>query len=440
MSISVQAYSVVAGEKRKVAVKIMGAAAAASVRRSFHFALLLDVSGSMEGSRINAVRRTLHLLIDALQDNDKISLISYNSSATCLTFGHVVNAEARVALHAMVDGLVADGGTNIESAITLLGSRYNECPVDSVFLLTDGHINVGIRTATGLLRVATTLMPTGIPINTLGYGSAHNSLMLRDMATHTRGSYTYADTDELLPAIIGDIVGGLASEVARNASLAFNGEGWKCLEMGTVEGDTNYFVGMLIADKPQWVVLEGPVTAEFPTLTLSYSIDGIRSTTTVATPIDVVGDDAVMVAEQCDRAYAAQAFARVTDAIARGEVEVAREALTELENRLTASAAAARPLVLQLRAQLDEMRAALTTARHGAPSVTRLMSNTCALGMQRGFFTTPAASTGLSTIPLTNTFSSPSQQGATVVLTARFTQTTMDTDDTGMPTRRPTLS
>ena len=425
MSISVHAYSVVAGEKRRLAVKILGGAGSTVVRRPFHFALLLDVSGSMEGSRISAVRRTLHLLIDALQDNDKISLISYNSAATCLTFGHSVTTESRAELHTMADGLVADGGTNIESAITLLGSRYAECPVDSVFLLTDGHINVGIRTATGLLRVATTLMPAGIPINTLGYGSAHNSVMMRDMATHTRGSYTYADTDELLPAIIGDIVGGLASEVARNASLTF-GEGWKCMEMGAVEGDTNYFVGMLIADKPQWVVLEGPDTVELPTLSLSYSIDGVASAAE-AIHIDAVGDDAITVAEQYDRAYAAQVFTRVTEAIAHGDVKAARDALTELENRLAASAAAARPLVLQLRAQLDEMRAALAHNRHGmpaaAPSVTRLVSNTCALGMQRGFFTTPAANTGLSTIPLQNTFSSPSQQGATVVLTSRYIQT-----------------
>jgi Mg-chelatase subunit ChlD len=116
-------------------------------RRPFHLALVLDTSGSMEGQRMTALSRTLHLLIDELYRHDRLTIVEYNNMARILAVDIVVSNEGRTQLHTIVNGLVADGGTNLEAAF---GELYRivqnpaVTPIDSVFILTDGHINNGM--------------------------------------------------------------------------------------------------------------------------------------------------------------------------------------------------------------------------------------------------------------------------------------------------------
>jgi secreted protein with Ig-like and vWFA domain len=148
--------------------------------------------------------------------------------------------EDRSAVHAAVSNLVADGGTNLENGILLLKDLLQESQVDSVFLLTDGHINEGLHSGNALLRILGS-RSTNVdlpPLHTLGFGSDYNIKTLQTLSIATRGSHTYADAAERIPDIIGDIVGGLASEVGRNGTLHIP-TGWRCLELGSLEGATS---------------------------------------------------------------------------------------------------------------------------------------------------------------------------------------------------------
>ena len=103
-------------------------------RSTFHLALLLDTSGSMEGDRITALKRTIHLLIDSLTEKDVLTLISYNSDATVLANALVVG-ENREQLRTMITSLAADGGTNMEAAILALRAQQSK----------DGSPKAGLR-------------------------------------------------------------------------------------------------------------------------------------------------------------------------------------------------------------------------------------------------------------------------------------------------------
>lgn len=407
----------------------------AGTRRPFHLALLLDTSGSMEGSRMTALKRTLHLLIDALENDDRLSIIQYESDARSLCRARVMTGEARAEIHAQIDGLVADGGTNLEAALVVLREVNNDTSVDSVFLLTDGHINVGLTSGAGLHRLLSASVTVGTPVNTLGYGSDHNSRLLRDMALRSCGTYTFADADELLPAIIGDITGGLAAEVGRGASVTIP-EGWTCLEVGAVANDTKYSVGTLIADKPQWVVLRGPVAGELAVMEpiyCSYIVNGVSYTESVI-PRNA---DTQAVALQRDRVRVAVVFTQVTTQMETGLYQDARAALTALAAELDASEAASDTFAIRLRAQVDEMLATLETYIDApalrrvwgdalAPMVSRLASNTTALGNQRGFFTTGRPLDDPSAIHDNSTFSSPLQRSTTGAMTQRYVSITND--------------
>ena len=423
-----------------LAVKILPSATT-GVRRPFHLALLLDKSGSMAGTRIQAVKRTLHLLIDAMADDDVLSIVSYSHDSQIDANGVVLSDTTRPALHITVDDMSADGGTNMESAFMALYAIAKDPPIDAAFIMTDGQINQGITAGTGLQRILTSVLVPGTPINTLGFGADHNSRLLRDMALRSRGSYTYADADEMLPAIIGNIMGGLASEAGRNAVLTIP-DGWRCLELGSEIGDTQYVVGTLIAEKDQWVVLEGPASVE-TTLAFQWTV-GSDIQFAIHTPGNAIpAIPTPIIAEQLDRVHVASTFSHVTDLIEANDINRVKRILIDLGKYLDESVAKNRPFVIRLHAQVDEMLEAITRPAYNspligrflqasplvpplalplalplAPMMSRMASNISALGGQRGFFTTISSDSG----DVDDTFSSPNQSRITRDMTMGYTQ------------------
>jgi hypothetical protein len=413
----------------------------------------------MDGPRIAAVQTTMRLLLDALKDGDSLTLVSYESTAHVLARATVLDAGTRPTLRAAVDGLRADGGTNLEAALTALRDVATATPVDGVFILTDGHINQGLMAASGLTRLLTAAIPGGTPVYTLGFGADHNSRMLRDMALRTRGSYTYADAAELIPATIADIISGLATEVGRRGRLTVPA-GWTCLELSAEEGAAEFTVGTLVADKDQWVVLRGPPgpLAAMPTVNLFWRSPAADEdcTETLAT----FGDfEPLLVAEQFCRCRVATVQAEVQDMLEAHRMTEARAALVALGAELDASPAKDRTFVISLRAQVDEMTDALAGipsyipagpalrgARAGAgifpgaapalaPIISRMASNTAALGNQAGVLShissvdptdpgAPALRGGGRAGPsgVTYTFSSPGQRAATTSMRAQYSQ------------------
>jgi hypothetical protein len=111
----------------------------------------------------------------------------------------------------------------------------------------------------------------------------------------------------------------------------------------------------------------------------------------------------IEVAEQYLRARVANTFAQITELLENHNYTDAKLRLNTLGNELDTSSAAARPFVIQLRAQVDEMLESVGLLqapppppihRMGwlpamptglAPVLSRLASNTTTLGVQRGF-------------------------------------------------------
>jgi len=361
-------------------------------RRPFHLALILDTSGSMEGQRMNALCRTLHLLTDKLNCDDKLTIIEYNNSGKTLAVDVVMSESGKTQIHEIIHGLVADGGTNMESAfgeLYKIVQNNTVSPIDSVFVLTDGHINNGMTSSAGLMNLLMRSLPIGTPINTLGYGADHNARLLRDISLRSSGSYTFADTDEMLPTIIGDITGGLASEMGRNATLMIP-PGWTCMELGASTGIEVYTFGTLIADKPHWILFKGPAGATTPQFTLTYTYNGVDFEHDI-TPIET---QTVLVAAQRDRVHVAKTFSHVSDMIMNGRSQEALPILTQLATDLDTSEAKDELMIVRLRAQVEEMIDILRNSlnhenlrRQPArlnPMLSRLASDTSALGNQRG--------------------------------------------------------
>lgn len=230
--------------------------------KPFHLALLLDTSASMTGSRIDSVKRTLHALIDIMTDDDALTLLEYNSLAQV----HCCACSNKNELRRITDALYCKSSTNLEEALHAFAELRvpPENPIQTVCILTDGQNTEGLQGTQELQFLVKRRIPAGVPVCTLGYGEDHNETLLQALALKTRGSYNFIATEEGVPMTVGNIVGAMKSEVAKNACVQLNG---RCLEPLANPYSDNYWIGPLFAEKPQWVILEGegPITVRWTT-------------------------------------------------------------------------------------------------------------------------------------------------------------------------------
>ncbi len=203
-----------------------------------------------------------------------------------------------------------------------------------MFLLTDGYVTAGVSSITGLQRIAESVYKTSkMPVYTLGYGADHNAKLLQGISMTTRTSYTYAESNEAIPEVVGGILVALREEVAKGVRLEWSAG--ECCEVGAKEKE--YLVGSLIANKPQWVLFKSPQD-----LKMIVGGEGGGGVLALPTPSE---SESLDVLEQVFRVRAIQLFQNPTMVL-----------LADLEAEMVASPVATRPLILRLCAEIAEQR------------------------------------------------------------------------------------
>merc|ERR1719486_136634 len=160
------------------------------------------------------------------------------------------------------DGAVADGAVKEEAAaVAPPPGAPPKARVRAVMLLTDGHMNAGITDAAQLLNVVRGVLDgdaAGASLYCFGYGSDHNSQLLRQLSTAAgdgRGGYYFVESTESVVGAFADCLGGLMSVVAQNVAL----------EISPAPGSTISRVrrsGAVALDSGRWRVPLGDLFAE----------------------------------------------------------------------------------------------------------------------------------------------------------------------------------
>lgn len=102
--------------------------------------LVLDVSGSMSGSKIQEAKAGAKQLVNAVGEDDEVGLVTFASGAS------VVESltEDAATVESAIDGLSADGSTDMESAIDAAADELETGDSERQYMvvLSDGHPNV----------------------------------------------------------------------------------------------------------------------------------------------------------------------------------------------------------------------------------------------------------------------------------------------------------
>jgi Mg-chelatase subunit ChlD len=194
-------------------------------RVPIHLCCLIDTSGSMEDDdKLENVKRSLHYLLNFLGEKDRISVITFSSTAKTILSKMCCSLTEKENLRARIATIHLEFSTNLSAAVVEARNvlnpsgealpRLNPSGIkQGILLLTDGMANDGVTEPADIVTMTKKLLQDyhGTSLSCIGYGTEHNAELLQSMATEGGGSYSIVNTLEDVATVFGNVLGGLIS-------------------------------------------------------------------------------------------------------------------------------------------------------------------------------------------------------------------------------------
>ena len=162
-------------------------------RISVDIVFVIDVSGSMRGTKIMQTRQALEAIINELRPTDRFTMVTFESLVSVWRNELLPASSHNKSLGIeFARGLEAGGGTNFDGGLTQginilwLNSLTTSIPI--VLMLTDGAPTAGERNEETIRSNARSLIRgTRISLNCLGFGFNLNFILLAQLSIENNG-------------------------------------------------------------------------------------------------------------------------------------------------------------------------------------------------------------------------------------------------------------
>ncbi len=185
-------------------------------RPPVNVSIVIDNSGSMQGSKIEQTRSAAIAAVNRLRDDDIVSVVLYNSNVTVLVPS--TKATDRETIVDKIRSIEADGSTALFAGVSKGAAEVqkflNSESVNRVILLSDGQANVGPKSPAELERLGASLVKEGISVSTLGLGLGYNEDLMSGLALAGSGNHLFIEGAEDLVALFSKEFNDLLSVVA----------------------------------------------------------------------------------------------------------------------------------------------------------------------------------------------------------------------------------
>lgn len=181
------------------------------VRKRARVLMVLDVSGSMSGQKLELMKRGATAALDLFLDDDELALWSFGSGTDeVATMGPV--GSRRTALSQAISGLIAAGGTRLydatREAVRQLASSVDHHRISAVVVLTDGVNTTGSPDLEALLRdLRLATAETRVRAFTIAYGTDADRSILQRIAEATRGASYDASNPASIETVFEEVIG-----------------------------------------------------------------------------------------------------------------------------------------------------------------------------------------------------------------------------------------
>lgn len=181
---------------------------------------VVDVSGSMSGDKIEQAKAALRQALNTLGGQDRFRLIAFSNRVTNFRDGFAAaSPENLEAARRFVDGLQADGGTNIAGALdAALSATVAEERLPLVLFLTDGIPSVGEQAPERIAQNAGARIGRS-RIFTFGVGHDVNTYLLDRLAQEGRGTAEYVAPEANVEAAVGSLLNKIRHPALANLRI-----------------------------------------------------------------------------------------------------------------------------------------------------------------------------------------------------------------------------
>lgn len=186
--------------------------------------LVLDVSGSMRGSKIAQAQNALYYVLDHLNPNDRFNIVTF-STGTSAYASALRPASAREDGRNFVSRIVAEGSTDINRALLeALNGADKERPTIVIFL-TDGLPTTGETNTQKIIANVTNGAPNAkrVRLFTFGVGDDVNTILLDTLAEKLRGASGYVRPHEKIDEIVTAFYAKVSTPVLSDLSVDWGG-------------------------------------------------------------------------------------------------------------------------------------------------------------------------------------------------------------------------
>ena len=193
----------------------------AKTRAPVNITLVLDKSGSMQGTKIDEARRGAIEAINRLSANDIVSVVTYDSTVEVLVPATKLTDKASVCQK--IAQIQAGGRTALFAGVSKgaaeLRKFRDKDRVNRIVLLSDGKANIGASSPTELGALGASLKKEGITVSTMGLGLDYNEDLMLQLASRSGGNHIFVEDAEHLAGIFKDEFNTVLSVVAQEVAV-----------------------------------------------------------------------------------------------------------------------------------------------------------------------------------------------------------------------------
>ena len=193
-------------------------------RMPLNVCLAIDRSGSMEGEPLEYAKRACEYVVDLLETNDILSIVTFEEHVeVVMPARRVVNKNLiKQHIHRIIPGNTTNLYDGLMHACMQVASVNATGYVNRVLILTDGEPTTGIKDFNSIVQHAADNKMRGITVTALGFGSEYNEELMAGIARRGSGNYYYISQPALIPEIFRKELETLMTITARNVRVRFS--------------------------------------------------------------------------------------------------------------------------------------------------------------------------------------------------------------------------